>query len=96
MALSELWLMENCEPCDLPVFGDEEESGLLLCVCIGEVAVPPLSERAGELEGGGLATGDRGGAKDGIGGVLSRFNGDGTGLEKFIAAFAAITGRRSR
>ena len=96
MALSEVLFMENCEPCDLPVFGDEEESGRFLCVCIGEVAVPPLSERAGELEGGGFTTGDRGGAKDGTGGVLSRFKGEGAGLEKFIVAFAAITGSRSR
>ena len=52
MALSEVWLMENCEPCDLPVFGDEEDSGLLLCVCVEGFVVPLLSERVGESEGG--------------------------------------------
>lgn len=40
--------MENREPCDLPVFGDEEESGLLLCVCVEGLVVPLLSERVGE------------------------------------------------
>ena len=52
VALSEVLLMENCEPCDLPVFGDEEDSGLLLCVCVEGFVVPLLSERVGESEGG--------------------------------------------
>ena len=90
MALSEVLFMENCEPCDLAVFGDEEDSGRLLCVCVEGLVVPLLSERVGEWEGG------CGAAKDGIGGVLSRFKGEGTGREKFIAASVAITGTRSR
>lgn len=32
VALLEVLFIESCEPCDLPVFGDEEESGLLLCI----------------------------------------------------------------
>ena len=47
VALSEVLFMENCEPCDLDVFGDEDESGLLLCVCIGG-SVVTLSEPVGE------------------------------------------------
>ncbi len=48
VALSEVLFMENREPCDLPVFGDEDESGLLLSVCIEGSVVPPLSEPVGE------------------------------------------------
>ena len=81
MALSEVLFMENCEPCDLLASGDEEESGLLLCFCVEGLVKPPLSELLGEQADGGLATGGCGGAKDGIGGVLSRFVGDGAGLE---------------
>lgn len=46
--LSEELFMENCKPCDLPVFGDEEESGLLLCGCEKGLGVSPLSELLGE------------------------------------------------
>ena len=95
VVLSEVLFMENCEACDLAVLGDEEESGLLLCVCVNGLVVPLVSELVDNLEGGGLATGDFGGAKDGSGEVLSRFKGDGTGLEKFVAASVAIAGRRS-
>ena len=94
MALSEVLFMDNCEPCDLPAFGDEEESGLLLCVCVVGLVVSLRSELDGDLEGGRLAVDDCGGAKDGSGEVLSRFKGDGTGLEKLVAASVAITGRR--
>lgn len=48
MALSEVLFMENCEPCDLLVFGDEEESGLLLCICVEETVGSALSEPLGE------------------------------------------------
>lgn len=48
LALSQVLFKESCEPCDLPVFGDEEESGLLLCVWFEGPVVPPLSESAGE------------------------------------------------
>lgn len=96
VALSEVLFMINCEPCDLAVLGDEGESGLLLCVCVDGLVVPLLSELVGDLEGGGLAIGDFGGAKDGSGEVLSRFKGDGTGLEKFVAEPVAISGRRRR
>ena len=95
MALSEVLFIENCEACDLAVLGDEEESGLLLCVCVNGLVVPLVSDLVGDLEGGGLATGDFGGARDGSGDVLSRFKGDGTGLEKFVAASVAIAGRIS-
>ena len=107
MALSEVLFIDNCEPCDLALLGDEEESGLL-CVCVDGLVVPLLSELVGDLDGGGLATGDCGGAKDGSGEVLSRvkgdgsgevlsrFKGDGTGLEKFVTASVAIAGRRRR
>ena len=79
MALSEVFLIENGESCDLPVFGEEEESGLLLC---GEgLILPPCSEPLGEYEGGGLATDGGGGTKDGTGGILSWVMGDGAGLE---------------
>lgn len=81
VALSEVLFIENCEPCDLLVFGDEEESGLLLGFCVEGGMASPLSELLGEYEGGGLATGGCGGAKDGTGDVLSRFIGDGVGLE---------------
>lgn len=57
--------------------------------------MPLVSDPVGEMGGGGPAIGGWGGAKDGIGEVLSRFKRDGTGLEKFIAAFVAISGRRS-
>lgn len=40
--------MENCEPWDLLVFGDEEESGLLLCVCAKVLVTPSFSEPLGE------------------------------------------------
>ena len=80
MALSEVFI-ENCEPCDLLVFGDEEERGFLLCVCVEGLVIPPLSKPLGELRGGRLATGGCGEVKDGIGGVLSRFVGDGAGIE---------------
>ena len=96
VALSEVMFIANCEPCDLEVLGNEEGSGLLLCVCVDGLVVPLLSELMGDLEGGGLAIGDFGGATDGSGEVLSRFKGDGTGLEKFVAAPVAIAGRRRR
>ena len=108
MALSEVLFIDNCEPCDPAVLGDEEESGLLLCVCVDGLVVPLLSELVGNLDGGGLATGDCVGAKDGSGEVLSRFKGDGsgevlsrfkgdgTGLEKFVTASVAIAGRGRR
>ena len=57
-------LSEVCEPCGLPVFGDEEESGRLLCVCVDGLVVPLLSVPVGDLEGGGPATCGCGGAKD--------------------------------
>ena len=95
MALSEVFFVDGCEPCDPVVLGDEEESGLL-CVCVDGLVVPLLSELMGDLGGGGLAIGDFGGAKDGSGEILSRFKGDGTGLEKFVAASVAIAGRRRR
>ena len=96
MALSEVLFIDNCEPCDLAVVGDEEESGLLLCGCVDGLVVPLLSELVGDLEGDGLRTGGFGGAKDGSGEVLPRFKGEGTGLEKFVAASVAIAGRRRR
>ena len=96
VALSEVLFMDNCEPGDLGVLGDEEERGLLLCVCVDGLVVALLSELVDELEGGGPATGDTGGAKDVSGEVLSRFKGGGTGLEKFVAASVAIAGRRGR
>ena len=79
MALSEVLLMDNCEPCDLAVLGEEEESGVLLCVCVGGLVVPLLSELVGDLDGGGPTNGNCMGAKDGRGEVLSRFTGDGSG-----------------
>ena len=48
VALSEASFMENCEPCDFPVFGDEEESGLLLCVCVEGLVVSTFWEPLGE------------------------------------------------
>lgn len=95
VALSDVLFMEYCEPCDLPVFGDEEESGLLLCVCAEVIVVPPLSEPLGEWEGSGLATGGGGGANNWIGGVLPPFVGDGEGLEKFMTPSVAISVRWS-
>ena len=80
-ALSEVLFIENCEPCDLLVFGDEEESGLLLGICIEGLVTSPLSGDLGEYEGGRLAIGGCGAAKDDTGGVLSRSIGDGVGLE---------------
>ena len=81
VALSEVLFIENCEPCDLLAFGDEEESGLLLGVCVEGLVTSPLSGPLGEYESGGLAIGGCGAAKDDTGGVLSRFIGDGVGLE---------------
>lgn len=80
-ALLEVLSIENCEPCDLLVFGDEEESGLLLGVCVEGLVTSPLSRPFGEYEGGGFAIGGCGAANDDTGGVLSRFIGDGVGLE---------------
>lgn len=57
MALSEVLLIENSEPCDLLVFGDEEESGLLLGVCVEGLVGPPLSGPLGGYDGSGLAIG---------------------------------------
>lgn len=42
VALSEVLFVENWEPCDLPGFGDEEESGLLLCVWAEGLVVSAL------------------------------------------------------
>ena len=71
MALSEVLFTGNCDNCDLPVFGEEGESGLLLCVFAEGLVVALVSDPLGELGGGGLAIGGWGGGKDGIGEVLS-------------------------
>ena len=81
VALSGVFFIGNEESCDLPVFGEEEESGLLLCACVEGLALPPCSKPLGEYKGGGLATAGGGETKDRTGGVLSRFVGDGAGLE---------------
>ena len=80
VALSGVFFVENGESCDLPVFGEEEESGLLLCACVEGSVLPPCSKPLGEYDGGGLVTDGGGDTKDGTGGVLSRFVGDGAGL----------------
>lgn len=79
--LSEVLFIENWEPCDLPVFGDEEESGLLLGICVEGLVTSPLSGPLGEYEEGGLAIGGCGAANDDTGDFLSRSIGDGAGLE---------------
>lgn len=61
VALSEVLFIENSEPCDLLVFGDEEESGLLFGICLEGLVAPPLSGSLGGIEGNGLATGCCGG-----------------------------------
>lgn len=71
MALSEALFTDNCDTCDLPAFGEEGESGLLLCVCVEGLAMPLVSDPVGDMGGGGLAIGGWAGAKDGIGDVLS-------------------------
>ena len=96
VAPSEVLFIADCEPCELEVLGNEEESGLLLCDCVDGLVVPLLSELVGVLEGGGLVIGNFGGATDGSGEILSRFKGDGTGLEKFGAAPVAIAGSKRR
>ena len=81
VALSEVLFIGDGVSCDLLVFGEKEESGLLLCACVAGLVLPPCSEPLGEYEGGGLAIDGGGETKDGTGGVLSRFIGDGAGLE---------------
>lgn len=63
------------------MFGEEEESGLLLCPGVEGLVLPPCSKPLGEYERGGIATDGGGETKDRTGGVLFRFVGDGAGLE---------------
>lgn len=62
VALSEVLFIENREPCDLLVFGDEEERGFLPGICVEGLVAPPLSGPLGGYEGSGLAIGCCGGA----------------------------------